>query len=240
VRAGPWLFSRTPAEQSAGRLATLARETRLYRDARLAPASESKETRLARLRAVALAAGEAQRASEEKVGLAVTAYASVDAHIRRLDADLQRSESSLLLGLRAGTEASRGVREALGMASPEEEARRADDTPQSSALELEAPEAETSPQPAAQARGRSRARGGRGGRGAGRGWRGGMRGSWREWKGDGAAPDAAPDGGDGDDEAARGLVPDMPIDPNEPKYCYCDRVSFGDVSAAAVLLASPR
>jgi hypothetical protein len=68
-----------------------------------------------------------------------------------------------------------------------------------------------------------------------------MRGSWREWKGDGAAPDPAPDGGDGDDEeAARGLVPDMPIDPNEPKYCYCDRVSFGDVSAAAVLLASPR
>ncbi|KAK4705789.1 hypothetical protein P7C70_g403, partial [Phenoliferia sp. Uapishka_3] len=43
------------------------------------------------------------RAGEDKVGLAVSMYESVDRHIRRLDDDLHKYEDSLVIGLRAGT-----------------------------------------------------------------------------------------------------------------------------------------
>lgn len=28
-----------------------------------------------------------------------------------------------------------------------------------------------------------------------------------------------------------GVLPELEIDPNEPKYCYCNQVSFGDMVA---------
>lgn len=27
------------------------------------------------------------------------------------------------------------------------------------------------------------------------------------------------------------VIPDMPIDPNEPLYCYCQQISYGEMVA---------
>ncbi|KAE8231750.1 hypothetical protein CF326_g3225 [Tilletia indica] len=70
--------------------------------------------RLALLNTVAHSTYEAKRAAEEKVELARTAYELVDRLVLRLDAELTRSEVGLALGLRRGTEESRGAREAHG------------------------------------------------------------------------------------------------------------------------------
>ena len=80
--------------------------------AKTAPLSQARRLHL--LRQISQASDEAVRAAEEKVGLAITAYEWVDRHIRRLDGDMAKVEDSLLLGLRPGTEESRGVKEALG------------------------------------------------------------------------------------------------------------------------------
>ncbi|GAC96806.1 hypothetical protein PHSY_004390 [Pseudozyma hubeiensis SY62] len=74
-----------------------------------------KDARRELLRSISLAANESVKAAEEKMGLAATAYNWIDRHIRRLDADISKLESSILLGLRTGTEESRGAREALGL-----------------------------------------------------------------------------------------------------------------------------
>lgn len=74
-----------------------------------------KSARLELLRSISLAANEAVKVAEEKMGLAATAYNWIDRHIRRLDTDISKLESSILLGLRTGTEESRGAREALGL-----------------------------------------------------------------------------------------------------------------------------
>ncbi|TKY84822.1 hypothetical protein EX895_005902 [Sporisorium graminicola] len=74
-----------------------------------------KDARRQLLRSISLAANESVKAAEEKMGLAATAYNWIDRHIRRLDADISKVESSILLGLRSGTEESRNAREALGL-----------------------------------------------------------------------------------------------------------------------------
>ncbi|CDR88461.1 uncharacterized protein SPSC_04288 [Sporisorium scitamineum] len=74
-----------------------------------------KDARRQLLRSISLAANESVKAAEEKMGLAATAYNWIDRHIRRLDADISKLESSILLGLRSGTEESRNAREALGL-----------------------------------------------------------------------------------------------------------------------------
>ncbi|SNX85001.1 uncharacterized protein MEPE_03710 [Melanopsichium pennsylvanicum] len=81
-----------------------------------------KEQRRELLRLISLAANESVKAAEEKMGLAATAYNWIDRHIRRLDADISKLESSILLGLRTGTEESRGAREALGLPLDDEAA----------------------------------------------------------------------------------------------------------------------
>lgn len=81
-----------------------------------------KEARMKLLRSISAAANESVKAAEEKMGLAATAYNWIDRHIRRLDADISKLESSILLGLRTGTEESRGAREALGLPIDDETA----------------------------------------------------------------------------------------------------------------------
>ncbi|CEQ39422.1 SPOSA6832_00936 [Sporobolomyces salmonicolor] len=68
-------------------------------DAPLPPSRAAKE----RLATLGNAARSAIRAGEDKVGLAITLYEAVDRHIRRLDADLLKYEDSLVIGLRSGT-----------------------------------------------------------------------------------------------------------------------------------------
>ena len=148
----------------------------------------SRAARLSLLGGIARASTEAIRAAEEKVGLAMTAYDWIDRHIRRLDADLQRSESSLLLGLRAGTEASRGVRDALGIGEGETLYGRSNANQGWEDDSVMSGQSTPLPTTATAAR----------------------------------AADAA---------LSASLVTDMAIDPNEPKYCYCDQVSSGDMVA---------
>lgn len=163
-------------------------------------AATPRAARESLLSAIARASSDAIRAAEEKVGLAVTAYDWVDRHIRRLDADLQRSESSLLLGLRAGTEASRVVREALGSGEAE--------TVFSRGLITREDETTLSRQTSPISNVRSR-------------------------KSDGRKKQSGADAKDqtNDGDLSTTLLTDMAIDPNEPKYCYCDEVSSGDMVA---------
>jgi hypothetical protein len=154
--------------------------------------------RQAMLASIAKASSEAIRAAEEKVGLAVTAYDWVDRHIRRLDGDLQRSESSLLLGLRAGTEASRGVRDALGISDGDNAyTRNGAATPWEDDSLISN---RSTPMPASRKKGSNIANG-----------------------------TMIDDSSNGQLSAA--LMADMAVDPNEPKYCYCDQVSSGDMVA---------
>lgn len=154
----------------------------------------TRAARLALLSSIARASAEAGRAADEKVGLAVTAYNWVDRHIRRLDADLQKSESSLLLGLRDGTEASRGLQDALGLG-------------QSSEMD------------------------GEGSKASGKGTRDGSAHSPALGRGPLGLGSHLSSRAPLDGASSNGFVGDMAIDPNEPKYCYCDQVSFGDMIA---------
>jgi hypothetical protein len=158
-----------------------------------------KAARQSMLAGIAKASSEAIRAAEEKVGLAVTAYDWVDRHIRRLDADLQRSESSLLLGLRAGTEASRGVRDALGI-SDGDNAYNRNGTTAAWGEDDSMLSSQSTPLPTGLMR-KANAR-------------------------NGATIEDS-----NEEQLSAALMADMAIDPNEPKYCYCDEVSSGDMVA---------
>lgn len=153
------------------------------------------------LRNIAKASSDAIRAAEEKVGLAVTAYDWVDRHIRRLDGDLQRSESSLLLGLRAGTEASRGVRDALGIGDGDN--NKYGNTVGGAAWQEDSiMSGQSTPMLNTRKKGQ---------------------------KGGNKLADDLIDSNSG--AISGSLMTDMAIDPNEPKYCYCDQVSSGDMVA---------
>lgn len=163
------------------------------------PVPKPRAERQAMLANIAKASSEAIRAAEEKVGLAVTAYDWVDRHIRRLDGDLQRSESSLLLGLRAGTEASRGVRDALGISDGDNAyTRNGAATPWEDDSLISN---RSTPMTAARKKGSNLG-------------------------GNGTVIDESSNG-----QISTALMADMAVDPNEPKYCYCDQVSSGDMVA---------
>jgi len=165
------------------------------------PVSAARLERQLLLQKVAISSSEAIRAAEEKVGLAVTAYDWVDRHIRRLDGDLQRSESSLLLGLRAGTEASRGVRDALGISEGDNLYNRKEGQPRWEDDSLMS--SQSTPIPPNTGR----------------------------KKGAAAVNNKTNVGDSSNAGLSASLMTDMAIDPNEPKYCYCDQVSSGDMVA---------
>ncbi|PWN35029.1 uncharacterized protein FA14DRAFT_114052, partial [Meira miltonrushii] len=145
--------------------------------------------------------------AEEKVGLAVTAYDWIDRQIRRLDADLQKSENTLLLGLRAGTEASRGLQDALGIDYTKGQgAHRWDDVEN---LLMGRPSGNKS-----QANKTTNAIEDRESSSEGVGKKRGL--------GNSSAKEQI------QDHTAGG---DMAVDPNEPTYCYCDEVSSGEMVA---------
>ncbi|KAG1904030.1 uncharacterized protein F5891DRAFT_946500 [Suillus fuscotomentosus] len=66
------------------------------------PLSPGKTTRIL-LQHIAQVSEEALRASEEKVNIAQTAYETVDRHIRLLDQAIKEQEASISLGIRPGT-----------------------------------------------------------------------------------------------------------------------------------------
>ncbi|KAL9934587.1 hypothetical protein V8E36_006362 [Tilletia maclaganii] len=78
------------------------------------PMPMSLRQRVNLLTTISASIKEARRAADEKVELARTAYELVDRHMARLDADLARNQVGFALGLRVGTEESRGARKAHG------------------------------------------------------------------------------------------------------------------------------
>lgn len=198
---------------------------------RIESAQESKvmdrEERRDLLRNISQAANESVKAAEEKMGLASTAYNWIDRHIRRLDADMAKLETSITLGLRTGTEESRGAREALGLpvdeAIPEEAGR--------SEVEVAAVSAEAESASLTKAAGAARRSGRR---------KSTTPASTTEVENKSATPSRTRS------TSATPTVPrtkrkrkpsttpapdtsEMPIDKAEPTYCYCDQVSFDEM-----------
>lgn len=130
----------------------------------------------------------------------------MDRHIRRLDSDLAKYEDSLVIGLRAGTLPSHDA-PSLSLKSPP------GPTTSRGAIALGEREAYTSGDG-------SESPGKRRGRGPGpledKDWKKRRDEKKRERK----------EMEKEREERERG----MPIDPNEPLYCYCHRASFGEVS----------
>ncbi|ORY66625.1 hypothetical protein BCR35DRAFT_282865 [Leucosporidium creatinivorum] len=180
-----------------------------------------------RLELISKTARNAIRAGEDKVGLAVTLYESVDRHIRRLDSSLLSHSDTLLLGLRSGTQPSHEAPQA-----GEKEAPGATTGLGARALgegEGGASKKETKTEKRQRERKRKReerrrvALAANGGGAAGGG--GGPGEKAKAGKGVGGG------GGAGKPHVPSHFVEtvDMAFDPTEPTYCYCDRVSFGDM-----------
>lgn len=168
---------------------------------------QSRAARRALLKHIADSSTEAIRSAEEKIGLAATAYDWVDRHIRRLDSDLLKSESNLSLGLRPGTEQSNVVRDSISVSG---NGKGKGKNPSGMGLDVN--------------------RNGNGAEGNsleidfnGEGVENGIEGNKKKIR------RHAPKNHRIEMEEFS-VLPDMPIDPNEPRYCYCDQVSFGDVS----------
>ncbi|GAA5886312.1 hypothetical protein JCM6882_001600 [Rhodosporidiobolus microsporus] len=187
------------------------------------------------------------RAGEDKVGLAVGLYESVDRHIRRLDADLAKYEDSLVIGLREGTLPSHDA-PAAGRKSPPgaTTSRGAIALGEREAYEVAGDDEGAGPSSSGaveegeglEGEGEKKSSGGGGG-GSARKTRKGRQGKTpaevekeREWKRrremqKHERKEKKKEMKREEEQAAKG----MPIDPNEPVYCYCRRVSFGEMIA---------
>ncbi|GAA5869373.1 hypothetical protein JCM3774_004216 [Rhodotorula dairenensis] len=177
---------------------------------------------------VAEMATAAVRAGEDKVGLAITLYEAVDRHIQRLDADLARYEDSLVIGLRDGTVPSHDAPSAMRKSPPgpttslgaialgEKEAYdpragggsgAGDGTtvPRSASSSSATAARSTRKKPARSAQDLEKE---------------------REWKRRKELVREERQRKKRQEEASG-----MPVDPNEPVYCYCNRVSFGEMIA---------
>ncbi|KAL0247204.1 hypothetical protein I308_104239 [Cryptococcus tetragattii IND107] len=149
------------------------------------------------------------RTSDEKVAVAIGAYNAVDRHIRALDSALTAQEASILLGLRPSTLPSNAVDEAL------DQEGGTGKTGTGQVLD-----------------GRSRGQGigdvvGEGEDGEvtlGMGG-GGSRKKGKKRKGKPKQSESQ----DENEEVKAEEHWNIPPDPNEPRYCYCNRVSFGEM-----------
>ncbi|GAA5968460.1 hypothetical protein JCM11641_007643 [Rhodosporidiobolus odoratus] len=159
------------------------------------------------------------RAGEDKVGLAVSLYELVDRHIRRLDADLAKSEDSLVLGLRQDTLPSHDA-PAAGRKSPpgattsraaialgEHDAYDADLAQSGEDAEGSVAARRTRKKPEKTAQELEKE---------------------REWK---RRKEMQKLERREKKKEEQQVQVGMPIDPNEPVYCYCQRVSFGEMIA---------
>ncbi|GAA5939127.1 uncharacterized protein JCM15063_004435 [Sporobolomyces koalae] len=151
----------------------------------------------------------AHRALEDKVNLALTLYESVDRHIQRLDTDLAMYEDRLVIGLRTGT-------------LPSNEA------PSKGHVVLEST---TNGAGAGPSNGTGKSTSAAGGTGnlereKANEWnrmQQVVRKQQRDRKRKTANQDQPPS------SPSQAPLVGMPIDPNEPTYCYCNRVAFGEM-----------
>lgn len=153
--------------------------------------------------------------ADEKVALAMSAYDTVDRHIRRLDMDLLKNERSLYAGLRSevqGTAADDAVRH--GTPVPKETDRFSQDGQLlafwSGLVGLEPLTCLAYLREHIQA----------------------MHGMSAK---NSATAAQASQTRAGSPEPAKSSVDPADVDPSEPTYCYCDRVSFGEVRGFLLL-----
>nr|XP_019044785.1 hypothetical protein I302_06698 [Kwoniella bestiolae CBS 10118]OCF23715.1 hypothetical protein I302_06698 [Kwoniella bestiolae CBS 10118] len=157
----------------------------------------------AHLPEIARLSREVVRTAEEKVAVAVGAYNAIDRHIRALDSALTAQEAAILLGLRTSTLPSTNVDDALNLAGD------------SGTLPNTADGAE-------RGEGEEELVLGLGGGAGGRSRKGKKK---KGKKGVVNQPEEIV-------VSQEGVVPaewNIPADPNEPKYCYCNQVSYGQM-----------
>ncbi|WVQ80192.1 hypothetical protein IAT38_002297 [Cryptococcus sp. DSM 104549] len=181
----------------------------------------------ASLQEIARLARELVRTGEEKVAVAVGAYNAIDRHIRALDSALTAQEASILLGLRPSTLPSNLIDEALEMDQGGSGKTTTPAGPSSGgAAGAGAGVAGAVPGPGGNTRtrknaivepldepDRGKARADPKGKGKARA--------------DDVPGDGQGDGGQG--REGREESYSIPADPNEPRYCYCNKVSYGEM-----------
>ncbi|WWD02292.1 hypothetical protein V865_000331 [Kwoniella europaea PYCC6329] len=156
----------------------------------------------AHLSEIARLSREVVRTAEEKVAVAVGAYNAIDRHIRALDSALTAQEASILLGLRTSTLPSNNVDGALNLAG---------DT-NANANALPDPKVEDE-------EGMVLGLGGGGARQNKRKKKKGKKGTVIVEE----EPAVVLGEGIGQEQF------NIPADPNEPRYCYCNQVSYGQM-----------
>ncbi|KAJ2957292.1 hypothetical protein NQZ79_g6989 [Umbelopsis isabellina] len=183
----------------------------------------SPEDRILALKKIGTLLSDSLKRGEEKVSLAKTTFDTVDRHCTRLDADLQKFEDEQMSGLGRVTAqgisiAGRGKDDAhLEKNSRKDAGRKGDKrtahSDHSSSKKRRTAKGESTPPPRAQT--------------PKEGVMKGMRTDKDRGKGAFSAT-----GRNGSSKAkASSSVADMAIDPNEPLYCYCQQVSYGEMVA---------
>ncbi|KAG8966344.1 hypothetical protein FRC03_012141 [Tulasnella sp. 419] len=165
--------------------------------------------------------GQMIRASEEKFGLASATYDSVDRHVRALDASIKEYETSLVFGLRPGTRPLQSV-----MTASDAAILAAGDEADAQLTGLGiAGGAGNQARPKKRKRDRDRERK--------REKERERRAERRRMAEEARIAQEMADRGDEDDEDDEDGVGKsdalLPVHPNEPRYCYCNQVSFGDM-----------
>ncbi|KAI0303430.1 hypothetical protein B0F90DRAFT_1710946 [Multifurca ochricompacta] len=177
---------------------------------------------------------EVVRGSQEKVGLAQAAYDSVDRHIRLLDQSIREQDMSISFGLRQGTHPS--LLPDLAAPSRWARATRVTHSPipgLSDDEDIMVPEISASSEVTI-----GMAMGGEAPRGTSS-WKKGKKSKKRKLDKTVSEAEGAPMAAASSTRSLRLKVPpltsalqaDAITDPDEPKYCYCNRVSFGNMVA---------
>ncbi|WVQ68356.1 uncharacterized protein L199_006563 [Kwoniella botswanensis] len=156
----------------------------------------------AHLSEIARLSREVVRTAEEKVAVAVGAYNAIDRHIRALDSALTAQEASILLGLRTSTLPSNNVDGALNL--PGDTNANANALPDTKVEDEEGMVL---------------------GLGGGSGARQNKRKKKKGKKGTVTVEEPAVVLGEGIGQEQFNI----PADPNEPRYCYCNQVSYGQM-----------
>ncbi|EPQ56664.1 hypothetical protein GLOTRDRAFT_138331 [Gloeophyllum trabeum ATCC 11539] len=223
--------SAPPAERAASKTAT---------PTSVPPVPENSIQAQVMLSRVARLSEEIVSASQEKVNVAKSAYDTVDRHIRLLDQAIKEQELALSHGLRPGTLPAPIV---LPDVMVPKRQTRTHQTPPPSDLEnmavdvMEAPEAEGAPTMGISSEvveGRVAPKSRRKGKGRGRGRPKKGAGEQEEGQDEGAplapattniksvkltVPPVVPQ------------IPDIAANPDEPRYCFCNQVSYGEMIA---------
>ncbi|WWC63395.1 uncharacterized protein I303_105995 [Kwoniella dejecticola CBS 10117] len=174
----------------------------------------------AHLPEIARLSREVIRTAEEKVAVAVGAYNAIDRHIRALDSALTAQEASILLGLRPETLPSTNAEDALNPSPTEEGGDGHEAEEGEMIIGLGGMEAGGGTGKRSRKKGRKGKKGMRNGVNVGKEQpHGGQVG-----QGQGQVAGKLPGQG-GVGHGVEGIS----VDPNEPRYCYCHQVSYGQM-----------